>query len=76
VLRSAPHDSALMDIPLDHRLTDEELTAEATGPNPAMGNPAGMDARSIYRSRLSRPSMNRSAHPALRILKTLGLKAL
>jgi carboxypeptidase Q len=42
VLTAAPHDSVLEDMPLDHRLTDEELAAEATGPNPAMGNPAGL----------------------------------
>ncbi len=42
VLTSAPHDSTLEDMPLDHRLTDEELAAEAAAPNPSLGNPSGL----------------------------------
>jgi carboxypeptidase Q len=42
VLTAAPHDSVLEDAPLNRRLTDEELAAEAAGPNPALGNPSGL----------------------------------
>jgi carboxypeptidase Q len=42
VLTAAPHASELITVPLSVRLTDAELEAEATAPDPAAGNPASL----------------------------------
>ncbi len=42
VLTAAMHASALNEEPLSHRLTDAELDAAATAPDPAGGNPAAL----------------------------------
>jgi carboxypeptidase Q len=42
VLTAAPHASELITAPLSVRLTDAELEAEATAPDPAAGNPASL----------------------------------
>jgi carboxypeptidase Q len=43
IVLSAPmHASGLSEAPLSHRLTDEELAAAATGPDPAGGNPSAL----------------------------------
>jgi len=42
VLIAAPRASELSVNPLSRRLTDEELAAAATAPDPSMGNPAGL----------------------------------
>ena len=42
VLTAAMHPSTLNEAPLSHRLTDEELAAAATGPDPASGNPSSL----------------------------------
>jgi carboxypeptidase Q len=42
VLTAAPHASELITAPLSVRLTDAELEAEATAPDPSAGNPASL----------------------------------
>lgn len=42
VLTATPHESVLEETALTHRLSDEELAAAATGPDPAAGNPAAL----------------------------------
>src|SRR5207244_5671486 len=42
VLTAAMHASSLNEEALSHRLTDAELDAAATAPDPALGNPAAL----------------------------------
>ena len=58
VLTAAPHASTLSEDPLSHRLTDAELEAAATAPDPAGGNPAMLPLG------FSRPGAGRAAAPA------------
>ncbi len=40
VLAAAPHPSEMVNVPFEHRLTEEELAWAATAPEPTSGNPA------------------------------------
>jgi carboxypeptidase Q len=42
VLTAAMHASTLSESPLSRRLTDDELAAAATGPDPSIGNPSAL----------------------------------
>jgi hypothetical protein len=58
VLSATPHLSALSEDPLSHRLTDVELEAAATAPDPTSGNPAMLPLG------FARPGAGRGAMPS------------